>query len=154
LEVTVDGKAEGTMQIGQASKQSGITVDTIRFYERAGLLAAPSRSPGGFRRFSADDLSCLQFIRNLQVLGFSLHEIRELVALRTNDLRACSEVQKRLHIKLRDVHTKRLALARLEEELKAALAKCNSQLKRPGKKENARCPVLTVLRKDPSRSRV
>jgi MerR family transcriptional regulator, mercuric resistance operon regulatory protein len=147
--VTVHRKAEGFMQIGQVSKQSGVTIDTIRFYERTGLLAAPARSTGGFRRFSSEDLASLQFIRNLQELGFSLHEIRELLSLRTNDLRACSEVQKKLQGKLRDIHAKRIALVKLEDELKAALVKCNSQLRHPPKKASARCPVLTALRKNP-----
>ena len=136
------------MQIGQVSKQVGVSIDAIRFYERNGLLAAPPRSEGGFRLYSASHLSTLQFIRNLQMLGFSLNEIRELLSLRTNDLRACSEVQKMLDHKLRDIHAKRIALAKLEAELKYALAKCNSQLSRPHGKQNGRCPVLTAY-KDP-----
>jgi hypothetical protein len=78
------------MRIGQVSKQTGVTVDAIRFYERSGLLAAPTRSEGGYRLYSSNDLATLQFIRSLQTLGFSLNEIREFVSLRTNDLRACS----------------------------------------------------------------
>jgi DNA-binding transcriptional MerR regulator len=133
-----------SMQIGQISKQTGISIDTIRFYERSGLLAAPARSDGGFRLYSSAHLSTLQFIRNLQVLGFSLNEIREFLSLRTNDLRACSAVQKMLNHKLRDIHAKRIALARLEAELKRALTKCSSELKRPRGKKNGRCPVLTA----------
>jgi len=75
--------------------------------------------------------AALQFIRSLQTLGFSLNEIREFVSLRTNDLRACSAVRKILDHKLNDIHAKRIALAELEDKLKAALTKCNSQLKRP-----------------------
>jgi MerR family mercuric resistance operon transcriptional regulator len=135
------------MRIGQISKQTGISIDAVRFYERSGLLAAPARSQGGFRLYSSDDLSALQFIRSLQTLGFSLNEIREFLSLRTNDLRACSEVRKILGRKLKDIHAKRAALGKLEDELKASLTKCNSQLKRPGGKENGRCPVLTVFGK-------
>jgi DNA-binding transcriptional MerR regulator len=135
-----------SMQIGQISKQVGVSIDAIRFYERSGLLAAPQRSEGGFRLYSQDDLSALQFIRNLQTLGFSLNEIREFLSLRTNDLRACSEVQKMLDHKLRDIHTKRIALAKLEAELKHALARCDSQLRRPRGKRNGRCPVLTAYK--------
>lgn len=133
------------MRIGQMSKQTGVSIDAIRFYERNRLLAAPTRSEGGFRLYSSDDLSALQFIRSLQTLGFSLNEIGDFVSLRTNDLRACSAVQKMLDHKLQDIHAKRIALAKLEDELKAALTKCNAQLKRPRGKKNGRCPVLTVF---------
>jgi DNA-binding transcriptional MerR regulator len=134
------------MQIGQISKQAGVGIDAIRFYERNGLLAAPPRSEGGFRLYSARHLSTLQFIRNLQLLGFSLNEVREFVTLRTDDLRACSEVRKLLDHKLCDIHAKRIALAKLEAELKEALAKCNSQLRRPHGKQNGRCPVLAAYK--------
>jgi DNA-binding transcriptional MerR regulator len=139
--------ARKLMRIGQMSKQTGVSIDAIRFYERNRLLAAPTRSEGGFRLYSADDLSALQFIRSLQTLGFSLNEIRDFVSLRTNDLRACSAVRKMLDHKLQDIHAKRIALAKLEDELKAALTKCNAQLKRPQGKKNGRCPVLTVFGK-------
>jgi DNA-binding transcriptional MerR regulator len=127
------------------SKQTGVSIDAIRFYERNRLLAAPTRSEGGFRLYSSDDLSALQFIRSLQTSGFSLNEIRDFVSLRTNDLRACSAVRKMLGHKLKDIHAKRIALTNLEDELKAALTKCNAQLKRRRGKKNGRCPVLTVL---------
>ena len=136
-----------SMQIGQISKRTGVSVDTIRFYERNGLLAPLSRSQGGFRLFSANDLSTLQFIRGLQNLGFSLNEVREFLSLRTNDLRACSEVRKMLDRKLKDIHSKRVSLVNLENELRAAVRKCNSQLKRTRRK-NGRCPVLTFGHKD------
>ncbi len=135
------------MQIGQMSEQTGVSVDAIRFYERSGLLAEPVRTEGGFRLYSADDLSTLHFIRSLQMLGFSLSEIRDFLSLRINDLRACSEVRKRLDHKLKDIHAKRVALAKLEDELKAAVMKCNAQLLRARNSKKGRCPVLTVISK-------
>jgi DNA-binding transcriptional MerR regulator len=137
------------MQIGHIAKETGLSVDAIRFYERNKLLAAPARSEGGFRLYSPDDLAAVQFIRSLQSLGFLLHEIREFLSLRTNDLRACSEVRKMLDRKLHDIHAKRVALAKLEDELKAALTKCNTQLRR-NRGKNGRCPVLKVLGKSKS----
>jgi DNA-binding transcriptional MerR regulator len=138
------------MRIGQISKHTGLSVDAIRFYERNGLLAAPARSPGGFRLYSAADLSTLEFIRNLQTLGFSLTEVREFLALRTNDLRACSEMRKKLDRKFKDIHAKRTALVKLEDELKAALKKCTSQLQR-SRGKNGRCPVLAAAGKSKPR---
>jgi DNA-binding transcriptional MerR regulator len=136
------------MRIGQMSKQTGVSIDAIRFYERKKLLAPPTRTEGGFRLYTSDDLSTLQFIRSLQTLGFALSEIQEFVSLRTNDLRACSAVQKLLHRKLTDIHAKRVALVKLEDELKSALTKCKSQLRRKRGKKNGRCPVLTVGRSE------
>jgi DNA-binding transcriptional MerR regulator len=95
-----------SMQIGQISKRVGVSIDAIRFYERSGLLAAPPRSESGFPVYSSSDLSTLQFIRSLQALGFSLNEIREFLSLRSNDLRACSEVRKMLdHKQLHREHS-------------------------------------------------
>jgi DNA-binding transcriptional MerR regulator len=134
------------MQIGQISKRSSVSIDTIRFYERSGLLAVPPRSEGGFRLYSSSDLSTLKFIRSLQALGFSLNEIREFLSLRSDDLRACSQVQKMLDHKLRDIHVKRIALSKLEAELNHALTKCNSELRRPRRRQSGHCPVLTIYR--------
>ena len=133
------------MLIGEIAKETGVSVDALRFYERNRLLAAPGRSEGGFRQYCSDDLAAVHFIRSLQTLGFSLKEIREFLSLRTNDLRACSAVRKMLGDKLKDIHARRAALAKLEDELKVALSKCNSELKRSQGKKNGQCPVLTVL---------
>jgi len=135
------------MRIGQMSKRTGVSIDAIRFYERSRLLQAPMRSEGGVRLYSSNDLAALRFIRSLQTLGFSLNEIRDFVSLRTNDLRACSAVRKMLDHKLKDIHAKKIALAALETELKAALTQCHSQLRRPKGKKNDRCPILTVFGK-------
>jgi DNA-binding transcriptional MerR regulator len=143
----MSGTRNESMQIGQISKQAGVSIDAIRFYERNGLLVAPRRSEGGFRLYSSSHLSTLHFIRDLQALGFSLKEIREFLSLRSDDLRACSAVQKMLDHKLRDILAKRIALAKLEAELKGALTKCNSELKRPRGKQNGRCPVLTAYKR-------
>jgi MerR family copper efflux transcriptional regulator len=144
------------MRIGQMSKHVGVSIDAIRFYERKRLLAAPTRSEGGFRLYSSDDVAVLQFIRSLQTLGFSLNEIRDFVSLRTNDLRACSAVRKMLDHKLKDIHAKRIALAKLEDELKTALTKCNAHCAfgeavgkyhsaRQGKRQIDRLRVLAYL---------
>jgi DNA-binding transcriptional MerR regulator len=138
-------RMEKSMQIGRVSKQTGLSIDTIRFYERNRLLAAPTRSAGGFRLYSSDDVAALQFIRSLQTLGFSLNEVRDFVSLRTNDLRACSAVRKMLDHKLKDIQAKRIALAKLEDELKTALTRCNSRLKRSRGNTSGRCPVLTTF---------
>jgi len=67
------------MQIGEVAKATGLTVDTVRFYEKQRLLRRPPRSEGGFRLFSPEDVETIEFIRHAQQLGFSLQEIRELL---------------------------------------------------------------------------
>ena len=84
------------MQIGIVAKKIGLSVDAIRFYERNGLLPAPPRTPGGFRRYGENEVETLAFIRRVQGLGFRLSEIRALLRLRANRLQPCAPVQRRL----------------------------------------------------------
>ncbi len=81
----------GGIQIGKISKQTGLSIDAIRFYEKQRLLDHPPRSEGGFRLFSAEDIERIQFFRRAQQLGFSLAEIRELLLEEqlTKRLRKC-----------------------------------------------------------------
>ncbi len=129
------------MHIGQVAKSVDLTIDTIRFYEKCGLLEKPSRGPGGFRLYSSQDVAVLGFIRRVQELGFSLQEIRELLRLRATHIRACASVRDLLDQKLQRVREKRAELQRLEQELAAALRKCN-RVKRERKERPARCPIL------------
>ena len=131
------------MQIGQVSKAAGVSIDTVRFYERSRLLRQPLRTQGGFRLYSQGDLSALRFIRGLQALGFSLNEIREFVSLRMNNFQACSKVRSMLNQKLSEVRTKRMVLAKLEHELKGVLRECRSQMRT--RRSRGACPVLRVL---------
>jgi MerR family mercuric resistance operon transcriptional regulator len=133
------------VQIGEAAKLAGVSVDTIRFYQKLGLINGPTRSPGGYRRFDGEQIHDLTFIRHAQELGFSLNEVKELLALRQKP-HACSEVQSMLNRKLADVRDKIKGLIRLEEELGEALRKCNRELrlKREIKHKDC-CPLLTKL---------
>ncbi|MGH9508819.1 MAG: heavy metal-responsive transcriptional regulator [Terriglobales bacterium] len=129
------------MRIGQAAKDTGFTVDTIRFYEGRGLLPHPPRTEGGFRLYSDRDLSALRFIRGVQGLGFSLKEIGLLLSLRSGNAEACSAVRDLLTGKLAQVRTKIGELQNLERDLDRALRKCRRELRR-GRKPAARCPIL------------
>ena len=130
------------MHIGEVAKSAGLSVDAIRFYEKSGLLDKALRGPGGFRVFGGEDVAELQFIRRVQELGFSLHEIRELLRLRASDIRACAPVRDLLDQKLQHVREKIGDLRHLEKELGAALRKCNRELTRRRKSRPARCPIL------------
>lgn len=126
------------MRIGQLSRRSGFTIDAIRFYERRGLLAAPRRSPGGFRLYDPEEVETLVFVRQMQGLGFSLQEIHELICLRSGQAEACAAVRDHLRQKLSQVQFKIRKLHELQRELRVALSKCNRQARR----HSARCPIL------------
>ena len=132
----------GSMQIGALSKQSGLRVDAIRFYEKQRLVPSPRRSGGGFRLFGEEDLAALRFIKSAQELGFSLDEIRELWAIRRDSAEACPTMRGLLRTKLTSVDSKISRLKVLRAELKSALRKCEVALGRSRKAPSHNCPVL------------
>jgi DNA-binding transcriptional MerR regulator len=134
-----------SVHIGKAAELAGVSVDTIRFYQKLGLIKGASRSVGGYRLFEEEQIHELKFVRHAQELGFSLTEVKELLALRQKH-HACSEVQTMLTRKLADVREKIKSLGLLEAELSGALRNCNRELrlKREIKHEDC-CPLLTRL---------
>jgi DNA-binding transcriptional MerR regulator len=93
-------------KIGQVAQQTGLSIDTIRFYEKQGLLKRSPRTEGGFRLFGISDIETLKFVRKAQELGFSLQEIRELLILRADHVPACAHVKEFLDQKLTSVDQK------------------------------------------------
>ncbi len=92
-------------QIGKAAEQNSLSIDTIRFYEKIGLLDKPARSQSGYRMFGASEIGDLRFISKAQELGFSLGEIRELLLVRRSG-HACAAVREQLRRKLASVRQK------------------------------------------------
>jgi DNA-binding transcriptional MerR regulator len=133
------------VHIGKTAKLARVSVDTIRFYQKLGLIKSAGRTAGGYRLFDEEQIRDLTFVRHAQELGFSLAGIRELLALRQKH-HACSEVQSMLKRKVGDVKEKINSLSRLEAELADALCSCNRKLrlKREIKHEDC-CPLLTKL---------
>ena len=119
--------AEG-LHIGKAAKLAGVSVDTIRFYQKLGIIKSAGRSAGRYRLFDGEQIRDLTFVRHAQELGFSLTEVKELLALRQKH-HACSEVQSMLKRKLGDVRQKINSLSRLEAELAEAFRDCNRELR-------------------------
>lgn len=108
------------MKIGQVAKQAGVGIETIRFYERKGLLAPPPRSNGGYREYSREAVAKIQFIKKAKALGFSLSEIAELFVLETHPHATCADVKHRavekisaIQQRLNDLHRMKRALCRL-----------------------------------------
>lgn len=131
-----------TMQIGEVAKRASLTVDAIRFYERRRLLPNASRTAGRFRLYTEDAIERLQFIQQMQGLGFSLREVGELLKLRERKVDACESVKKLLEAKLADVRSKLADLRQLESELDADLRMCNSELNHRRRGVPCVCPVL------------
>ena len=136
---------QDTVHIGKAAKLAGVSVDTIRFYQKVGLIKGAGRTGSGYRLFDEEQIRDLKFVRHAQELGFSLAEVKDLLELRRKD-HACSDVQAMLGHKLANVREKIKSLTRLEAELAAALRNCNRELRlqREVKHEDC-CPLLTRL---------
>jgi MerR family transcriptional regulator, Zn(II)-responsive regulator of zntA len=137
------------IQIGKVAERTGLSIDTIRFYQKIGLAKQPARSEGGFRLFTDADVKDLAFVKKAQELGFSLTEIKQLSILNQESEHACSQVRDLLEAKLRDVREKAAQLSRLEAELSKALRKCRRDLRtHQGSTHGGCCPVLKALEGD------
>ena len=133
-------------KIGQVARDTGLSIDAIRFYEKEGLLRSSARTEGGFRLFANREVAALKFIRNAQELGFSLQQIRELLLLQEESLGACQHVRDLLKQKIQSVQSKIEELRRLEKSLKRAVRQCEQSFGRAAKCRKGCCPVLDELR--------
>jgi DNA-binding transcriptional MerR regulator len=136
-------KRQGSF-IGDVSRQTGLSVHTIRFYEAEGLLREAARTDSGYRVFSPQTVEQLNFIRKAQELGFSLDEIRELLVLKDRSTNACSHVKSLVEEKLASVRGKLRELEAIEKDLKGVLTECKRELKHRHS-VGGHCPVLVKL---------
>ena len=127
------------MTIGQIAKQAGVNVQTIRFYERKGLLDEPPRRASGYRQYPEVSVARVRFIRRAKDLGFSLKEIHELLALRIDEESSAVEVKVRAEAKIADIALRISDLERMKEAL-AELTDCCR-----GSGAIADCPILEAL---------
>jgi MerR family mercuric resistance operon transcriptional regulator len=137
---------DGTSRIaiGGLSRSTGTKIETIRYYERVGLLPAPARSPGGYRLYGTDHLKRLSFICRARALGFSIGEVRTLLRLADERKRPCAEVRVVADAHLKDVRARIADLRRMERVLKATVARCAQ-----GRRSD--CPLIEVLHRNGSR---
>jgi len=136
-----------TMTIGRLAKAAGVNIDTIRYYERHGLVPRAARRASGYREYAADDVARLSFIRRAKELGFSLTDIGELLSLsrdRRSDMRG---VKRKAEERLADVERKIEELKRVRRGLKALIDAC------PGHGELATCPIVAALSADAADTR-
>ncbi len=125
------------LTIGGLAAAVGVNVETIRFYQRKGLLPVPPRPPGGIRRYTPGDMARLKFIKSAQRLGFSLEEIRHL--LRLDEGMQCHAAADLAAHHLRDVRTRLQDLSRIEATLAALLERCSQGI------EKVACPLIAAL---------
>jgi DNA-binding transcriptional MerR regulator len=110
--------ASGPLSIGDLAKATGTKVVTVRYYEQAGLLSKPQRTAGNYRSYGESDLRRLRFIRRCRNLGFTLHQVRELLRLSAKDDEPCTEVNHITATHLAEIERKIADLSRLAAELR------------------------------------
>ncbi len=138
--------AAAPLQIGQVARKTGLSIDAIRFYEKAGVVARPARTQGGYRIYRESEVADLEFIQRAQQLGFSLNEIRELFSIQRHPEETCVHVRDLIAQKVDLVRAKITELQSMEAELAAALRQCRKAL-RTSPKHPETCPVLVGIGK-------
>jgi len=129
-----------TIGIGQLAKRSGVPIDTVRHYERIGLLKPATRLASGYRRYGEAEQKRLRFIRRAKALGFTLDEVQELLALSAG--RNVQSIRKAAAARLADVERRIEELSRVRDSLRQLIAAC------PGHGRAEACPILNALSQD------
>ncbi len=129
----------GSLRIGQLAQRAGVGVETVRFYEREGLISEPPRRPSGYRDYPPETVTRIVFIRRAKDLGFSLKEISELLELRVRPRRNCALVKRNADAKIGDIDSKIAALRRMRRALTSLTKACRERT------PTTECPILTSL---------
>jgi MerR family transcriptional regulator, copper efflux regulator len=127
------------LTIGRVARGAGLTIDTVRYYEREGLLQRPVRTAAGYRQYTEEAIARLRFIREAKKLGFTLSEIRELLALKVAPGKSCADVRARAEAKIIDVRQRIDQLNRIRRALMKLTAACS------GRGPTSQCPILESL---------
>lgn len=128
----------GGLQIGEVAKRAGVSIDTLRYYEKVRLLPRPTRTSGGFRLFAPEHIERVRFIKQAQELGFSLAEIKGLLA--KGGAEECRKVRDLLKRKLTELDDRLKAMKGFRRVLARHLSECETELEQHG--ESACCPVV------------
>ena len=139
-------KAMDVLSIGKLSKESGVNIETIRYYEKIGVMPAPGRSTGGFRVYEPDHLKRLSFVRRSRLLGFSLDEIRNLLRLVDGHGHTCAEVHALMLSHLAEIRRKIRDLRRLQRAMAEMAARCSGE-------SVPECPIVDALFDAPAAGR-
>lgn len=134
------------LKIGHLASAAGVSRDTIRYYERLKMLPPPSRTLGGYRLYTDEDLSRVRFIKQAQALGLSLSEIRDLLPFGRLALSQCSRVRDLLKSKIEDIDQRMKEMRAFRKKLVSYLGSCQQALNR---KHTDDCPVLLEISQAP-----
>jgi MerR family mercuric resistance operon transcriptional regulator len=127
------------LTIGDVAKQAGVRTETLRYYEREGLLASPPRSVSNYRLYPQETVRRVQFIKRAQELGFSLKEVKELLSLRADPTAPCADVRSRALTKISAIDEKIRTLQAMKHALTQLVEVC------PGQGATTDCPILESL---------
>ncbi len=128
-----------TLTIGKLARTAGVGVETVRFYERKGLIAKPPQRASGYRQYPAATIRRLRFIRRAKELGFTLAEIGELLSLRVHPETTCSAVRAKAEAKIANIEEKVRTLERMLEALARMTVACSES------GPTSACPILEAL---------
>ncbi len=127
------------MTIGQLATRAGVNVQTVRYYERRGLVHPAARRQSGYREFAPDDVRRIHFVKGAQQLGFTLKEIADLLALRVESTRACGQVQTQAEGKIAEIDLKLRGLRQMKRTLQHLVGDCKRR------EQTDACPVLAAF---------
>ena len=127
------------LSISELARQANVNIETIRYYERRGLISEPPRNKSGHRQYSHETVKRTDFIKRCQTLGFSLKEVEEILELRITPESTCADMKSRVTEKLTDVDRKMNELALIRDALSRLQKKCS------GKGPIGSCPILEEL---------
>ena len=130
--------SESALKIGEVAAKADVNVQTLRYYERRGLLAEPERTPSGYRLYPSETVQVVRFIKRAQELGFSLAEVDQLLQLRVDRVLSCDDVQALAEAKIDTIEEKIHQLSALRSALEVLVRSCESG-------EDRECPILEVL---------
>ncbi len=132
------------MKIGTLAQKADVGIDTIRYYEREGMIPAPLRTPSGYRDYRDSDVARLRFVRRAKVLGFTLQEVRELLDLTASASDDMASLNARAQVKLDDVNSRIDEMVRVRDALQQLVTAC------PGHGALDTCPIMAALSEEPS----
>jgi DNA-binding transcriptional MerR regulator len=135
--------ARSALGIGALANSAGVSIDTVRYYERKGLLSRAERTSGGFRRFSPEAVERIHFIKQAQEIGLSLDEIKDLLTV-SGGASECRRVSELLRSKLAELDERIKAMKSFRGALARHLDACEHELAEKGRA--ARCPVVSITR--------
>ena len=130
------------LSIGQVARQTGVTVETVRFYEKQGLIVPPQRSVAGYRQYPPETVKRVQFIQHAKEVGFTLKDIGELLALRREPGTTCTDIKLRTTQNIEEVDQKISDLKLIRDALGRMIMKCS------GRGPLSQCPILEELELD------